>query len=80
MKIPFLFLLTVLINAALFTEAQDHTDAVIIGHVVSKGEHIPFVNIFLEGTNIGTTTDVTGHYMMVDLPEEIFRRSPFPNN
>ncbi|WP_372947169.1 TonB-dependent receptor [Mariniphaga sp.] len=49
--------------------AQDHTDAVIIGHVVSRGEHLPFVNIYLEDTNYGTTTDVTGHYMMVDLPE-----------
>ncbi len=49
--------------------AQDRTDALIIGHVVAKGEHIPFVNIYLENTNYGTTTDVTGHYMMVDLPE-----------
>jgi outer membrane receptor for ferrienterochelin and colicins len=47
---------------------QDHSDAVIIGHVVSKGEHIPFVNIFLEGTNLGTATDVTGHYMLVEVP------------
>ncbi|MEN8116612.1 MAG: TonB-dependent receptor [Bacteroidota bacterium] len=47
---------------------EEHSDAVIIGHVVSKGEHIPFVNIYLEGTNFGTATDVTGHYMMVDLP------------
>ncbi|MGM0620275.1 MAG: TonB-dependent receptor [Bacteroidota bacterium] len=67
-----------IISAALFlsvlfvTQAQDHTDAVIIGHVVSKSEHIPFVNIYLEGTNYGTATDVTGHYMMVDLPEGEF--------
>ncbi|WP_321369108.1 TonB-dependent receptor [uncultured Draconibacterium sp.] len=53
---------------SLTTYAQQHSDAVIIGHVVSKGEHIPFVNIYLEGTNYGTTTDVTGHYMLVDLP------------
>lgn len=52
--------------------ALDNTDAVIIGHVVSRGEHIPFVNIYLEDTNYGTTTDVTGHYMMVDLPEGEF--------
>ncbi|NLB25353.1 MAG: TonB-dependent receptor, partial [Bacteroidales bacterium] len=51
---------------------QDNTDAVIIGHVVSQGEHIPFVNIYLEGTTYGTATDVTGHYMMVDLPEGEF--------
>lgn len=50
-------------------KAQNHTDAVIFGHVVSRGEHIPFVNIYLENTNYGTTTDVTGHYMMIDVPE-----------
>jgi outer membrane receptor for ferrienterochelin and colicins len=48
--------------------AQEHSDAVIFGHVVSKGEHIPFVNIYLENTTLGTTTDVTGHYTMIDLP------------
>ncbi|MCK3683639.1 TonB-dependent receptor [Maribellus sp. YY47] len=48
--------------------AQEHNDVVITGHVVSSGEHIPFVNIFLENTRFGTTTDVTGHYMLVDLP------------
>lgn len=58
---------TLLFSVPVF--AQDvHSDAVIIGHVVSRGEHIPFVNIYLEGTNYGTATDVTGHYMLVDLP------------
>ena len=48
--------------------AQQGKDAVVTGHVVSKGEHIPFVNIYIENTTIGTTTDVTGHYILVDLP------------
>ncbi|MCY1720590.1 TonB-dependent receptor [Prolixibacteraceae bacterium Z1-6] len=63
--------LLILLIALLFApviNAQEHYDAVITGHVVSKGEHIPFVNIYLEGTNYGTATDVTGHYMLVDLP------------
>lgn len=47
-------------------------DIVVVGHVVSNGEHLPFVNIYLDGTQIGTTTDVTGHYMMVDLPSGEF--------
>lgn len=61
-------LLSIFLIFSYFVNAQQHSDAVIIGHVVSKGEHIPFVNIFLEGTNYGTTTDVTGHYILVDLP------------
>lgn len=50
-----------------FNYAQ-HTDANVFGDVESNGEHIPFVNIYLEGTNYGTTTDVTGHFMLIDLP------------
>lgn len=46
-----------------------HTDANVFGDVKANGEHVPFVNIFLEGTTIGTTTDATGHYMLIDLPE-----------
>lgn len=55
----------IFINSSLIVVAQD---IVIVGHVVSEGEHIPFASVFLEGTQRGTTTDVTGHYMMVDLP------------
>lgn len=43
-------------------------DIVMVGHVVSRGEHLPFVNVYLDGTQRGTSTDLTGHYMMVDLP------------
>lgn len=47
------------------------TDANVFGDVrsVSNGEHIPFANVFIEGTTMGTTTDETGHYMLIDLPE-----------
>ena len=68
MKIRVIFLTVFSFYALNNLYARDETDAVVFGHVVSRGEHIPFVNIYLEGTNFGTTTDVTGHYMMVDLP------------
>ena len=60
-----LLILNLILNAPV--NGQDN-DAVITGHVVSKGEHIPFVNIYIENTNIGTATDITGHYLLVDLP------------
>jgi len=47
---------------------KHHNDAVIVGHVVSKGEHIPFVNVIVKGTTIGVATDATGHYRLIDLP------------
>lgn len=46
------------------------TDANITGHVVSAGEHIPYAGVFVKGTTIGTVTDETGHYKLVNLPVE----------
>ena len=45
-----------------------HSDANVFGDVQSEGEHIPFATVYIEGTTIGTTTDNTGHYMLIDLP------------
>ncbi len=44
------------------------TDANIVGHVISEGEHIPFASIAIKGTTIGTTTDETGHFHLVNIP------------
>jgi len=44
------------------------TDANVIGHVLAKGEHLPFVTISVKGTTIGTTTDETGHYQLINIP------------
>jgi outer membrane receptor for ferrienterochelin and colicins len=49
--------------------AQKTTDANVFGDVKSGGEHIPFASIQIEGTSRGTTTDATGHYMLINLPE-----------
>jgi outer membrane receptor for ferrienterochelin and colicins len=40
------------------------TDANIFGHVLAGGKHLPYVNIFLKNTTIGTSTDHTGHYVL----------------
>ncbi len=50
--------------------APPNTDAMLFGGVkdAETGEHIPFVNIVVKGTTIGTSTDATGHYMFTDLP------------
>jgi outer membrane receptor for ferrienterochelin and colicins len=46
---------------------SQHSDANIFGDVQCEGEHIPFATIHIEGTTIGTATDITGHYMLIDL-------------
>ncbi len=56
-------------TVSLIPVKAQHTDANVFGDVQSRGEHLPFVNIYIEGTYKGTTTDITGHYMLIDLPE-----------
>ncbi|RHJ95064.1 TonB-dependent receptor [Parabacteroides bouchesdurhonensis] len=47
------------------------SDANIVGHILDKKtkEHLPFINVFIHGTTIGTATDATGHYYLKNLPE-----------
>ena len=46
------------------------TDAHIVGHILDKNtkEHLPYINVYLQGTMIGTSTDETGHYFFKNLP------------
>ena len=50
------------------------SDANLVGHVVAKEtqEHLPFIHVQVKGTTILTTTDVTGHYLLTNLPEGTF--------
>ena len=45
-------------------------DAHLTGHVLDEetGEHLPFVNVQVKGTTLGTVTDESGHYLLKDLP------------
>lgn len=46
------------------------TDANIFGHVTDAQtkEHLPYINVSIQGTTIGTTTDVSGHFVLNNLP------------
>ena len=46
-------------------DAQAQRDAHLAGHTIDKttGEHLPFVAIAVEGTNIGTASDGSGHFI-----------------
>ncbi len=67
MRKPILFITTLVL--AFNTLSAQHNDANVFGDVQSEGEHIPFATVYVEGTTIGTSTDQTGHYMLIDLPE-----------
>ncbi len=43
-------------------------DANVFGHVVCEGKHLPYVSIVVEGTTIGTLTDQTGHFQLINVP------------
>ncbi|NBC81918.1 MAG: TonB-dependent receptor [Bacteroidetes bacterium] len=58
----------VLLFLSVHVNAQK-TDANIFGDVQNQGEHLAFVNVYVKGTSIGTVTDKTGHYMLINLPE-----------
>jgi len=62
----FLFIFIIILNLSVFS--QKKTDAMLFGDVKCNGEHVPYVNIIVKGTNIGTMTDGTGHYKLANLP------------
>ncbi len=49
---------------------KPRSDAHITGHVEHARtlEHLPYINITIKGTTLGTATDGTGHYTLRNLP------------
>lgn len=66
-----ILILILSVIAVLLVQAQQKTDAMLFGDVKIKGngEHIPFATVAVKGTNMGTTTDGSGHYKLANLPE-----------
>ena len=54
---------------SLFSQSNK-TDAMLFGHVVDKEtkKHLPYATIAVEGTNLATATDATGHFKLANLP------------
>jgi len=68
-----LLLSLILTNPVIGLTQKTKTDANIVGHVVdTQGHHIPFATVSLMGTTIGTTTDKTGHYQLINVPVGTF--------
>ncbi len=67
-------LAAILLTAAYAYGAAPKSDANIYGHVTRTGtdEHLPYINIVIKGTTIGTATDASGHYFLKNLPEGEF--------
>lgn len=65
-----LCLLLVCIPGVQAQMSRARTDANIFGHVVAEGKHLPYATVTVRGTTIGTATDATGHYRLLNLPEK----------
>jgi|WetSurMetagenome_2_1015567.scaffolds.fasta_scaffold13406_5 outer membrane receptor for ferrienterochelin and colicins len=65
-----LWVLIILLFSSIAGFAQNVSDEHVTGHVVNKTskEFIPFINVSLKGTTLGTVTDATGHYFLKNLP------------
>ncbi len=65
-----LWVLIILLISSIAGFAQNISDEHVTGHVLNKAskEYIPFINISLKGTTLGTVTDATGHYFLKNLP------------
>lgn len=68
MKQIFVALFSVLLAISAFAEKATFAD--VSGHIVNKltGEHIPYCQVAIKGTTIGTMADATGHYHLKNLP------------
>ncbi len=70
--VKIIFLVLVLLSTEIMAQLppKPKTDANIFGHVIdaATGEHLPFVTIGIRGTTIGTTTDQTGHFRIINAP------------
>lgn len=47
--------------------------ASLSGTVISKNEPLALVNVFLQGTELGSTTDISGAYRIADIPAGTYR-------
>ena len=68
----FFAIFSVFLSQSIMAQKKDKTDAHVVGHVVCCGEHIPFATVMVKGTTIGITTDESGHYQLLHMPEGKF--------
>lgn len=69
--LPLSIALFVLSSSILFSQSSGK----IIGNVIEKesGEPIPFANIYIEDTNFGSSADVSGNYVILNVPPGLYR-------
>jgi outer membrane receptor for ferrienterochelin and colicins len=64
-----IFTFIVLSFFSICTNAQYQSSNTIYGDVTSDGTSLPFINVYVSGTTIGTTTDNNGQFTLNQIPE-----------
>jgi outer membrane receptor for ferrienterochelin and colicins len=62
-------LMFVLILISTLVTAQYTASSKIYGEVTSNGTRLPYINVYIKGTTIGTTTDNEGKFVLNQVPE-----------
>ncbi len=52
-----IFLIAIMVISSIGIAQMKSTNAQIFGEVQCDGKHIPFINVYVKGSTIGTTTD-----------------------
>lgn len=67
----FALILLMLVTGFAFAESNDDIKKIreIHGYVVSDNEPVPFATVLLEGTTLGTSTDINGHFHFHNVPQ-----------
>ena len=68
-KITLLFTILSFILPRVITAQENNSETIISGHIISKGQHIPFVAVSIKGNNIGDVTNNNGHYQLINVPQ-----------
>ena len=72
MKKIFFLVLSVIVFVGNAYAVESDFETHVFGHVsdAKSGEMLPYINVTVIGTTIGTTTDSTGHYILNEVPED----------
>jgi len=69
-RVQIIFTLIILIATQISFANGDKAKTQIKGHIInSKGEHLPYASVIVEGTTLGTITNESGHFSMSGLKE-----------
>lgn len=71
MKKIFFLVLSAIVFVGNAYAVESDFETHVFGHVsdAKSGEMLPYINVTVIGTTIGTTTDSTGHYILNEVPE-----------